>query len=75
MNTHPDQFNFSTPLKLRLVAYFRTEYGLDIKDEEAGLFLASLAALYDELSRVGQPSPEPLLRDGAAGPDLISPHS
>lgn len=66
MNTHPDQFNFSTPLKLRLVAYFRTHYDLDVKDEEADLFLRSLATVYDALSRNPAFSPagqEPLQRD------------
>lgn len=46
-----DGFSFSTPLKLRLVAYFRKYYDLDIKDEEADLFLRSLATVYDALSR------------------------
>ena len=66
MNTHSDQFNFSTPLKLRLVAYFRMHYDLDIKDEEADLFLRSLATVYDALSRDPRLSPvgqEPLQRD------------
>lgn len=44
-------FSYSTPLKMRLVAYFRKYYDLDIKDEEADLFLNSLAALYDALSK------------------------
>ena len=74
MNTHPDQFNFSTPLKLRLVAYFRANYDLDIKDEEADLFLRSLGTVYDALSRDPRLSPagqEPLQRgcrpEGANG--------
>lgn len=47
----PNNYTFSTPLKIRLVAYFRKEYDLDIKDEEADLFLRSLAVVYDALSR------------------------
>lgn len=69
MNTHPDQFNFSTPLKLRLVAYFRTNYGLDIKDEEADLFLRSLATVYDALSKDSRLAPQTggAVREGAQG--------
>ena len=74
MNTHPDNFNFSTPLKLRLVAYFRKYYDLDIKDEEADLFLRSLATVYDSLSRNPRLTPPALpsqtdgaVREGAAG--------
>lgn len=52
-----DGFSFSTPLKLRLVAYFRSNYDLDIKDEEADLFLRSLATVYDALSRNPRLSP------------------
>lgn len=56
---------------MRLVAYFRKYYDLDIKDEEADLFLSSLAALYDALSKVpAVPQPEPradLSRAGEAG--------
>lgn len=77
-----DGFTFSTPLKLRLVAYFRKYYDLDIKDEEADLFLTSLAALYDALSKAPASSrsdPSGRLSDagrmGAGGSDLISPHS
>lgn len=45
------EYGFSTPLKIRLVAYFRTHYDLDIKDEEVDLFLRSLGVVYDCLSR------------------------
>jgi hypothetical protein len=51
-----DGFSFSTPLKLRLVAYFRDNYDLDIKDEEADLFLTSLAALYGALAEASRTS-------------------
>jgi hypothetical protein len=51
-----DGFSFSTPLKLRLVAYFRDNYDLDIKDEEADLFLTSLAALYGALAEAARTS-------------------
>ena len=61
-----EPFSFSTPLKVRLVRYFRKEYGLDIEDEEAGLFLTSLAALYDALSKV-DPQSGPLERPDAGG--------
>ena len=44
-------FSFSTPLKLRLVAYFRDNYGLDVRDDEADLFLRTLANVYDALSK------------------------
>ncbi len=46
-----DGFSFSTPLKLRLIAYFRKTYSLDIKDEEADLYLNALVAVYDALSK------------------------
>ena len=69
-----EPLSFSKPLKLRLVEYFRKEYDLDIKDAEADLFLNSLAALYDALSRAA-PQSEPLERPDAGGSDLISPHS
>lgn len=54
MTNDNHQHTFSTPLKLRLVAYFRKEYGLDIKDEEADLFLRSLANVYDALAGSGR---------------------
>ena len=44
-------FSFSTPLKLRLVAYFRKHYEIDINNSEADLFLRSLAVVYDALSK------------------------
>lgn len=82
---HEEPFEFSKPLKLRLVAYFRKEYNLDIKDEEADLFLTSLASLYGALSKAPATlRPEPSNRLGGAGSggdgrspsaDLISPHS
>lgn len=59
-------FSFSTPLKVRLVAYFRKYYDLDIKDEEADLFLTSLASLYDALSKAPA-SPRPETRDRLSG--------
>ena len=65
----PEDFSFSKPLKLRLVEYFRKEYDLDIKDEEADLFLNSLAALYDALSRAA-PQSEPLKRPDAGGSEV-----
>lgn len=74
-NSQPE-YGFSTPLKIRLVAYFRTHYDLDIKDEEADLFLRSLATVYDALSRdprLAAPVPPPLERggtDAAAGSSL-----
>jgi hypothetical protein len=69
---HQDEngFTFSTPLKLRLVAYFRKYYDLDVRDDEADLFLTSLAALYDALSKhPSRPTlrpepPSPIYRDG-----------
>lgn len=65
---HEETFEFSKPLKLRLVAYFRKEYDLDIKDEEANLFLTSLAALYDALSKAPATlQPEPSDRLSGAG--------
>lgn len=63
------EFSFSTPLKLRLVAYFRKYYDLDIKDEEADLFLNSLVALYDALSK----EPRKLGESGEAGARGDSP--
>lgn len=51
------EYGFSTPLKIRLVAYFRATYDLDIKDEEADLFLRSLATVYDALSKDPRLSP------------------
>ncbi len=60
---------------MRLVEYFRKEYDLDIKDEEADLFLTSLATLYDALAKRAAPPADPLMRERAAGSDLISPHS
>ena len=58
------------------MAYFRKYYDLDIKDEEADVFLTSLAALYDALSKVSAaPRPEAsdrlsgAARAGAAGTD------
>ena len=57
-----------------MVAYFRKEYGLDVRDEEADLFLSALAALYDELGKAATRS-DPLKREDAGGSDLISPHS
>ena len=62
-----DNFTFSTPLKLRLVAYFRKHYDLDIKDEEADLFLTSLAALYGAMAKAVPPASGPLKRPEAAG--------
>ena len=44
------------------MAYFRKHYDLDIKDEEADLFLRSLATVYDALSR------DPRLRPPGAPP-------
>lgn len=62
------EYSFSTPLKVRLVAYFRKYYDLDIKDEEADLFLTSLAALYDALSKIpAVPQPEPRVDLSHAG--------
>lgn len=63
-----NEYNFSTPLKVRLVAYFRKYYDLDIKDEEADVFLTSLAALYDALSKASVASRrEPSDRLSGAG--------
>ncbi len=80
MDTEQEYFQFSKPLKLRLIEYFRKEYDLDINDEEADLFLASLAALYDALSKApatvdAAAARERDARPGAGGSDLISPHS
>ena len=65
-----DGFSFSTPLKLRLVAYFHKYYDLDMKDEEADLFLRSLATVYDALSRDPRVAPAgepPLMRGDPTG--------
>lgn len=67
--TDSDGFNFSTPLKLRLVAYFRNCYNLDIKDQEADLYLRSLVRVYDALSkepRLSPPGKPPLVRGDQA---------
>lgn len=42
---------FSKGLETRLIEYFKKEYALNITDEEAQLFLRSLATVYDALSR------------------------
>ena len=48
---HSEPYTFSTPLKLRLVTFFRTSYELDISDEEADLYLRTLSTVYDCLSQ------------------------
>lgn len=72
-----DHFNFSTPLQLRLVAYFRDNYDLDVKDDEADLFLRSLATVYESLSRNPRLTPPDLpsqtVGAGRAGAPGFSP--
>ena len=40
-------FNYSEPLRRRLIVYFKSRYGLDITNEQANEYLDSLAKLCD----------------------------
>jgi hypothetical protein len=46
-------FTFSAPLRLRLITYFREKFDTDMTDDEANLFLGSLARVYDALTKPG----------------------
>jgi hypothetical protein len=37
---------FSTELKQRIITFFKEDYGLDISESEAEMFLTALANLY-----------------------------
>jgi len=43
-------FQYSEPLRNRLIDYFQKKYGLDITPEQANEYLESLANLYDWLA-------------------------
>lgn len=39
-------FNYSEPLRQRLITYFKQKYGLDITNDQANEYLDSLTKLY-----------------------------
>ncbi len=59
---------------MRLIQYFRKEYNLEIKSEEADLYLTSFATLYEAMGEAGAADPA-RLKAAEPPPDLISPHS
>jgi hypothetical protein len=47
-------FNYSEPLRQRLIIYFKLKYDLDITIEQANEYLDSLANLFDWFDRQTQ---------------------